>query len=113
MNVFPPQLEKRQIEQQWDILCIVLQRVLEDYSDETASSVKLHLDGRAHLASGGDHLLSPELTGMEKCYKVFNFKVYDENRKRLEENGFWTTNHVVYNSDNSGKYNYVTVVSWA
>jgi len=43
---------------------------------------------------------------------VLHYKIFDENRKRLEEKGFWTTNHIV-SCPIRHRHTYVTAVSWA
>ena len=78
MDIFPPQIPKERIEEQWNNLCIVLKDAIKDYEDHD---------------------------GVYPFYFIYHDKVYNENRKRLESNGFWTTNHIM-------NFKYVTAISW-
>jgi len=84
MDIQPPEIPQEEISQQWDCICKCLtQEIIDD-----------------------NKLVD------KKRNALLHFKVFDANRKRLEEKGFWTTNHVV-SCPIRHRHTYVTVVSWA
>jgi len=80
MQIYPPDISQELIDQQWMSICCQLKNAIDKYKSDYSHS-----------------------------YVVIPYKIFDANRKLLEKNGFWTTNHVVL--DNC--YIHVTSVSWA
>lgn len=84
MDISPPTIPEEEVTQQWNNICTTLQKEIE---------------------------VDAALTE-KKRNTVLHYKVYDANRKKLEEKGFWTTNHIV-SCPIRHRHAYVTVVSWA
>lgn len=82
LDINPPKVPEEEVFLQWDKICKHLSEAIE-------SDVKV-----------GNR------------YTILHYKVFDANRKRLEEKGFWTTNHIT-SCPVLHKHVYVTAVSWA
>ncbi len=80
-DVYLPEIPQKLIDDQWNDICPLVEKAIDKYQFDFKHS-----------------------------YVIIPYKIFDVNRKKLEEKGFWTTNHT---QSHVVETLYVTAVSWA